>query len=264
MFLSFHQTKLLRKYVNEETEYSHKYFATMTWSKEEQARMDAIIVSEDGILVQAERTMALLKWRENQCLSFLRHVARKQNIHFSVLLSFELAENPHAHAIVMSHQKIDCRLWNKEWRHGAEREIKQYNPTMGKTENGVVGYVMGTGNRYSFPPKHRAKGNTRVFCPMKKRRCKNGNCLHKHHFQQQLHHVIHLSDQEEAQMEQEWIAAGAWDLQQWNNKEHIRKSQSSVKPKTSQNPEQPGEKRLIGRGLHYSDYEAQQQPGVKN
>jgi hypothetical protein len=253
MFLSFHQTKLLRTYVNEEEDFPYKYFATMTWSQMEQDRMKAKVISDHPDWNENQVFRSLQEWRENQTLIFLRFVARKQNVHFSVLLSFELSENPHAHVIVMSHKKIKRKLWNKDWRHGIQRWFEDYNEHIRKTENGVVGYVMGWGNRYSFPPKHRNKGNTRVFCPLTSRRCKNGNCQHQDHFQQQLHHVINLSDEEEAERDEQWKRAGAWDLQEWNDQQRIRTSQSSVKPKTSQSTDEPGEKRLIGWRLRFQE-----------
>lgn len=253
MFLSFHQTRLLRKYVNDETEYSYKYFATMTWSKQRQEQMRAKVVEAHPDWNENQIYRELQDWREKQTLSFLRFVARKQRTHFSVLLSFELHENPHAHVIVMSHKPIKRKLWNKEWRHGLQKWFEDYNPFIGRTENGVIGYVMGWGNRYSFPPKHRTKQGTYVFCPVRSSQCKNGNCQHSTHFEAKLHHVVNLSIQEERQMEQEWIEAGAWDLQEWKTKQDIRDQQSCVKSTTNRSTVDRSEKGLVGWRLRFNE-----------
>jgi len=258
MFLSFHQTSLLRKYVNEESDFGHKYFATMTWSKQEQERMREAVKLKHPEWTEIQIIQDLQNWRERQTLSFLRMVSRKSKVHFSVLLSWEicdLATNPHAHAIVMAEKPIKRSLWNGEWRHGLQKWMETYNPTIRKTENGVVGYVMGWGNRHQFPPKHRAKSGTYVFCPKTKRSCKNGNCPHHNHFQEQLRHVVELSDEEEKQMEREWIARGSWDLVEWNDKNNIRNKQSESKTMTSQDRRPYPQKGLIGHPSVYTDDE---------
>lgn len=221
MFLTFHQTKLLREYVNAEQDFGYKYFSTMTWSKEEQNRMRAKVILDNPDWDENEVIRELQKWRENQLNRFCFSVARKQNVHFFALISFELAANPHSHLIVMAEKKIDGLAWKREWRHGEQRDFRPYNPFLQHTENGCVGYVMGWGNRHQFPPKHRARMNTRVFCPKNRRRCRKGKCEHKDYFQHEMYHVSNLSREEEKQMEKAWIAAGDWRLGQWKEKQKI-------------------------------------------
>jgi hypothetical protein len=212
---------MLRHFINTEEEFPYKYFATDTWSKDALSAMRTSVMErlpnerDENVIVRE-----LQKWRENQANKRIQWVASKTKTHISALISFELAENPHAHYILMSEHPIPKRVWKASWRHGEMKDFQPYNPSLRKTENGVVGYVMGWGNNGYYPPKHRARMNTRVFCPKRRRCCRNGNCPHKEHFQCQLRQVINLSREEEAQMQKDWIEAGDWRLREW--REEIR------------------------------------------
>jgi hypothetical protein len=230
MFLTFHQTSMLRRFINEEQDFPYKYFATDTWSKETLSAMRAKVMKrlpaerDENVIIRE-----LQQWRENQANRRLASVSRKTNVHISALISFELAENPHVHYLLMTDKPIPRSIWKKEWRHGEMKDFQVYNPSLRKTENGVVGYVMGWGNNGYYPPKHRARMNTKVFCPKKRRCCRNGNCPHKEHFQWQLNRVLDVSREEEAQMQKDWIEAGDWRLREWRLEIQNKKIISEVK-----------------------------------
>lgn len=175
--LNFNQIVDLKAAIDQNTKYPYKYWFTGTWNQVPSWGKH-LLSTEYGYPLNNQAKQEFEAIREQQTNQWLIALSNNTKAH---LLTFSAISRPyinkHWHSIILSDKPITYSNANRLWREGIITMTK-YNPRWAE-DNGEASYRGSVNYTFGKHHEHRRIQWGDIYCPAKRKSCRNGNCAHR-------------------------------------------------------------------------------------
>ena len=174
MYFSDRQCELIKEKIDNDEDYTFRYFMTLTWSPRALVEMRLSIIKREPEITEEEVKAEMLTWRLKQVRRFFINLAKKTKSHLNPYWAVAPDhEHEHVHVLLLSTNKI-LRKWPRLlWEHGQQVDMKEYDSEYGERHHGnrrrnAVNYI--------FSKHIPIVNELGPVCPGIRRSCRQGDC----------------------------------------------------------------------------------------